>query len=872
MDYKVPVNSKNFHTIFNTDANEDTFELLYTALEYCINSFNGTAGPKNCSLNDLRQYLDKIIPLNSEIKERCLKKAALMKAPKLELDLYIRRNKNSRFLAGELFSKCHFKDKKAKICCSRPTVANLEWPKRLKGSTHLIMQLKTSDKNVIYVDIYRNTENRTLDADQKEVGRGDSSHGNANTYASIKTAELKGRYKLKVSKMHSDGLDKWVPIRYPNTRTYEGHVHAIAKFQVKSSPCKLDAVARHLLIIKLSVEKHRQNTTAKITNWESISTPESLSLINMHSVVANIPAYEDNLCRFIVVNHLALEEAEISFQFRYTLLKNCVESLKTRKQPLKVNSKTEISLTNLYKRHYEALKTDCLSFMQNLHAQDIDGNKNKRIDFEHALRAISLSESVTGLKCDPTDCLNSEAEKWYESTRKIISASEDKKKCLIDILEQERVFLTAADRVLKKVHPEISYTNIIYQHIDIFINEVLKKHAEDLAIDYLKSLENIEERMSSDIQLFETSKRLIKYIYKSAFVFKSQYSEMRKWFGLRVIERWFYCKQSTAIEQIRMALRLDRAVNRNPILSDMMTSQKISSSCNVITTILQNNLVKLKDLVESYEAENLFINSLQECILVIADEYKTSCSIKINPKTIDAAGSSFETRKNADIAGSSCEESKDSDRAEKPPEEIPKPHEEIKNGGITVSSRKTETKVMSVLANNLNVLSTFVEETVSGTAGVHSPKSAECLSECCWSHCSQIAEMYKSEMAEHVKKISQSTNKISRYFKVKNFVKYMKKLVFRKARPHMVIDVFLHFVSDIWDYALAIIDETAFSCSEETEKGEKKYKNVSFKGLLQALNELTKKFSKEDIRLTLLGSDRTKKLETKLQEASKKCK
>ncbi|KAG8190062.1 hypothetical protein JTE90_023034 [Oedothorax gibbosus] len=702
MDYKLPVNSKNFQTILNTDANEDTFELLYTALEYCVISFKGTAGPKDCTLKDLRQYLDKIIPLNSEIKERCLKKAALMKEPRFELDLRVRRNKNSKFLAGELFSKCHLKDKKTTICCARPTVANLEWPKRLKGSTHHVIRLKTFDKTVIYVDIYRKAEDRTLEADQKEADRGNSGHGNANTSETIKKAELKGRYKLKVAKIHSDGLDKWVPVRYPNTRTYEGHVHAIAKFQVKSSPCKLDAVARHLLIIKLSVEKHRQNTTAKITNWDCISTPESLSLINMHSIVANISACEDSLCKFIVVNHLVLEETEVSFQFRYTLLKNCVENVKTRKQPLKVNSKTEISLTNLYKRHYEALKTDCLSFMQNLHAQDINGNKNYRIDFETALRAISFSESITGEKCDPTDCLNSEAEKWYEKTRKIISASEDKTKCLTEILEQERVFLTAADKVLEKTHPEISYTTIIYQHIDIFINEVLKKQVEDLSIDYLKSPDNVEQRMSADIQLFEASKKLIKYIYKSAFVFKSQYSEMRKWFGLTVIERWFHCKQQTAIEQIRMALRLDRAVNMNPKLSDMTTWQKISSSCNEITTILQNNLVKLKDLVESPEGENLFINSLQECCSVIADEYKSRSFSEINPINIDNVRSSFDTRKNSaspDLScatngihaefESSCDETKTSDRYEEPPkviEDAGSPSEASKNAVIAGSS------------------------------------------------------------------------------------------------------------------------------------------------------------------------------------------
>ncbi|KAG8190063.1 hypothetical protein JTE90_023035 [Oedothorax gibbosus] len=133
--------------------------------------------------------------------------------------------------------------------------------------------------------------------------------------------------------------------------------------------------------------------------------------------------------------------------------------------------------------------------------------------------------------------------------------------------------------------------------------------------------------------------------------------------------------------------------------------------------------------------------------------------------------------------------------------------------------------------------------------------------------------MYESEIAEHVKKISRSTNKISRYFKVKSFVKYMKKVVFLKARPHMDLEVFLHFVSDIWDYVLAIIEETAFSCSGESENRAKKSKSVSFNGLhglLQALKELTKKFSKKDIRLTVLGSDRTKKLETKLQEATKK--
>lgn len=79
------------------------------------------------------------------------------------------------------------------------------------------------------------------------------------------------------------------------------------------------------------------------------------------------------------------------------------------------------------------------------------------------------------------------------------------------IYKLEKSNAKSADEVLGKIIQGTTYTSVIFNYIDAFINEVLKK-----SIKYLKQVSSdSEEQMSSALNVLRVSKVLINYTYKA---------------------------------------------------------------------------------------------------------------------------------------------------------------------------------------------------------------------------------------------------------------------------------------------------------------------------------------------------------------------
>lgn len=806
-------------SLLDAEMNDDIFKLLYIISEYSISNFKGTVEFKRTQ-EELRQYLDQIIPLGPERKSECLGKAASLQGPDFVLDVNVIEGSGLKFknLSGELFCKMWMKSdtKVAKFTKAVNLDRNPIW------NANDFLPLKNLDDRVLFIEIHRKQKN-SLSKDNAK-GAGNGIREKMSEVIPESNGKLKGIGKIKTIDIHSEGSDIWIPIKSPKNGNLKGHLHVEAILKVSRDYCGLNALKRHLLLIKLCVQMHIGDSEEIITCWDSISTSVLLGLVFLHYTMENIPVCETNICWFAVVNHLVIKGKKVSFQFRYRLLHKCVKELR---KCSKSNCNVEQSLKDMFVKQFEVLKKDCLTFIENLHSYDLGGDKYKRQDFEYALKTILFSKPVLGKYCDSFIILKSDAQKWYDKITEEISVCEDILKYFTETLEHQKEFQVSADKVLGKAFPEKTYTSVIFDHIDKFINETLKRGIKDLKHVSFDSEEDFEEQMSSTLKVFEVSKILIHYIYKASNEFQLKFSEMREWFGIEVIENWFDWKKQVAVRQIKMALCFDDAMQLNSI-SFVSRREKFSSSVKVVQGIIQNCLTDLWDLVSisgsSSRYDALFINALHECCTV----FVSGLTERNSPKnTIE-------------------------------------------------DSHKTAKKRICVLANDMHAMSMFIDRTVYGTVEAQCddlPKTEDFLLDWCCKLCTQIRRMHESVINKRVKKMSKSRSKLTQSLEIKKYTEFIETVVWKEARRYMTLDVLITFLKEIWSYTLVFIEKTAFNREEVPMSGHEQLSKCqcNFKGLLQILKETEKLCSVDDRAnfTKFLWNDEVKSLQKKLKDASK---
>ncbi|GIX99841.1 c2 domain-containing protein [Caerostris darwini] len=489
--------------------------LLYIASVYTINNCKPFAGSKNGDLQELHQHLDQLIPLENKTKLECFAKAELIRPPEFSLNVKIveaLRLKQKYYYNYSLFCKMWLSNNPE----YSKTTRIIDFDMHLVWNSSYRFDIKNPEGSVLIIEIRKiNTNKLDSFSKKKRLPPTVQTSGQMSSEQSSNELDEEGRIvgwsEIKMSDIYCEGIDTWIPIRSTKNGKPKGYLHVVAKIEPSKYYGGIWALKRHLMLIRICIENNFKLNDKKemITDWKQIVSSTSSSFIHLHSMIESIPIWEDMISWFIMTNHLAGRYNDISFQFMYCILFACENSIR---QMLRLQYGIERTLQDMFRKEVEILNDKCMKFAENLHTYDLVENKTKRLEFECSLKIIQLSNSILKQKNDPISVLKLEALKWFEKLLEDLPPSiENRIEYLTDIIEHMKVFHVIADRIIKKVFPEILYTSIINENIEKFFQETLKNCICEIVECLAHPLEEKDEFFEKTFKLFAASKSLLFY-------------------------------------------------------------------------------------------------------------------------------------------------------------------------------------------------------------------------------------------------------------------------------------------------------------------------------------------------------------------------
>ncbi|GBO34537.1 hypothetical protein AVEN_274672-1 [Araneus ventricosus] len=508
-----------FTDILDKDISDEILSLLYIISVYTINNCKATAGSKNCSFPELYQYLDQIIPLGNKNKIQCFEWAANLKPPDFVLDVKIVEALRLKWKKYLEFSRLYCKmwvssnPEQAKFTNPVDLPINPVWNESYR------LKVKNPEGDALVIEIRKVIVKKRNHHFQKQQfpSEAEAASSSDGTKVAQKQPEdyLFGWSEVRLSDVFCEGIDTWVPVKSIKNGRTKGYLHIVMKIGISKQNGEIYALKRHLLLIHLCVEDCLKVVDCEkmISTWEQIVSPTASTLLYLHSVIEGVPICEDVISWFIVINHVAVNNRIISAQFIHDLLLGCEKNIRHLSC---VKCSIDCSLEMVFKMEVESLNKRCLKLIENLHDLDLAENKSHRNDFEYSLRIIQISNGFLKLRNDPVSVMKSEGQRWLEKTAENVPAlvPSDKIKYLIEFTECTKDFLDAADRIIGKVYPEISYTTAIYEHLDKYFQKDLKDNINEIALELILMADEKDQLLMDALRLFESSKNLLFYVNK----------------------------------------------------------------------------------------------------------------------------------------------------------------------------------------------------------------------------------------------------------------------------------------------------------------------------------------------------------------------
>ncbi|GFQ85102.1 c2 domain-containing protein [Trichonephila clavata] len=780
----------------------ETSVILYIMSAYTINNFKPSAGPKSCSYPELYEYIDEIIPLKEDVKSDCFEKADCLRSPDFVLDVKIIEalNLKSKKLSksSRLFCKLWMGNypKSIKVTKAVDLKDNPVWNARYR------LDANNLKGNALLIEILKNNG-----PDERDKTRWENSPGTVRECGEDQDSIMIGRGEIKIAEVPCEGIDTWVPIKSFKTGRIKGNLHVTLKIGVSQHYGGICALKRHLLLIRICLENSlKNNNNDQITKWEQVVSSVASTLIFLHSTVESIPICEDRISWFIMFNQVARRNCKISFQFLYDLLFGCEKNIS---QLSRTQYKIDRPLKEMYHMETIVLNKRCIHFIGSLRTFDLVDNKNHRHEFEHSLKIIQVSSQLLKLRNDSVDIFKFVIPQFLRIIMKQIPEDpKSKAKYLIKLIEKLKGFLNTADSIFGRVYPELLYTSIVREDLDIFFNEILKSSIREIIYCLLNSKDEEDELREDSLRLFGESKNLIFYISKSMKdqTFEKKFQYLCEWFSTEVIESWFESNRDSAIRKIKMALCFDDMIGISTF--DLgFRKEKISSSAKVVPDILNNCLIELWKMISSSQSSyynKLFINSLHECCVEYASKI-----LKLNSSEMSSAG-----------------------------------------------KYKDSKMRLYVAVNDLNYLSSFIDQTISDTIKTlpsNAPDSKAFLLDECQKVCAVICEAHVIIAEKYIRKVAEAGNKLKQKLALKKYIDFMNKVLWRKADRYMTFDAFRIFSLEFWNRMLNAIQNNVKLYEMERNdaalndsKRDRNKSKLIFNGLLEILKETKKLCSNVD--------------------------
>lgn len=760
----------SLNDILYNEISDEYLKFLYITLVYVIQNYFGARSPKSEEPEKLLAFTNQFIPLSSKVKYEFFKKAKKIKSPEFILNIKI--IEASGFSPtdpdglSDPFCKIWLNDDKERIKRTNVKEHTLN-PMWNETFNFRIRDLRT---NILHLEVW-DKDPRGIAANLRQIKNVRNLRGfrlfcrdccQNTCYCCTKdTDDFIGKADILVNEIYSEGTDDWMPLKGTEKGTVNGRIHISIDFEVIRPRNVLGALKRHLLIFKIFLQQRLKeyNSNFIISNWDQILSPAAFTLLLQHTIQSSVSPPEDLLCRFIVFVHLMQNGYSFNYKFLYSIMR---ETCECHQQLLSAEFGLESSLDGLFRESANKVYHACLSVISTLHSIDLTIGEEKCKEFEYVLRCISICYDISGREELPWTILKSEATLWFQQVAEEIRNKDAKIKTHFISITLTYIisYHSAADKVIKNVFPDRSYTFYTYEILDSELSECLRLHMAEIGNESITSDGDIKDtKLKEALNVFSKMKEVTEYIRKILNVLQLglEIENFREWFGPNTLITWFSWKEELILRQIRQIVYSDSL--ENIFIKYSGRFEKQSLSVKLTSNLIEKELVQLWNLVshsEYQQYDSVFLKALHICIM----KYLELLLELVNSKYV------------------------------------------ISNFRMHGLSK------LCVIANNLWSLGIFVQKTVTETV-VHLPldccDTKFCLQLICRIICADISKEVELDIVNLVKKILDSNSKKRQTQALALYKNYLHNLFIEEAKSHMAFEIYVLFQKEMMAIILNIL-------------------------------------------------------------------
>ncbi|XP_015913556.1 BAI1-associated protein 3-like [Parasteatoda tepidariorum] len=599
-------------------SSQKTLEMLTVVAAYSIYHHFGTS-PQEIDQSELISYLHELSPIGSSLIKKCLDKAKALPAPNFALYVKIKEacglkhNMSSKY--GHPFCKVWL------VSASR----NYEYTEMMDNDDHPVwnkefyFSLKDPNKETLMIEVWDNDEEGIIESDTTVktkfcwpcIACKNSCFG-----GDTKLSVFIGLFQIELKNLSMEGTDEWVVIKSRTRKVEKGRLRVQIKIGVSGIKTNVDIFKRHMLLIKECLYDGLKNHTEDenpIYCLEDIIPPPGMILIFLHSVISGLSECEDAVCKFIVFNRTRSQNFAIPLRVIFRLINETGDCIDQKC----FEGSLENTLEDMYRKEAESLHDKCFTMLNALHTFDLANNKRHLDDFEFSLRCIHTCQEMLLISSAPLKSLKSEAQDWTELKREEIKEAfpDDEAKYTMELLDYLIYFHKAADKVIKRVYPDETYTKFTFDSLNL-LSDPLKTLVNTFIERTEESKEDRLTNIEKGLSIFSKLKQFVKYIVRVTQKEEEdlQICQFQKWFG----ENFFtMCFQERLELTKSMTVDAVNADDRTKLDTSVDGRKLQNESVDILLEIMRKNLTNLWKII-SYPRSS-------KCDLLFADAMYITC-------------------------------------------------------------------------------------------------------------------------------------------------------------------------------------------------------------------------------------------------------
>lgn len=759
----IGIDKSSLEDILYGELSNNYVKCVYFTCVYTVSNYFGVPGLKSEDPQNVLEYIDQMLHLEPTTKMDYLQKAKKVKAPDYHLVVKIIEAANLVPTDVDGLSDPYCKmwingDREAmKKTSVKEHTLNPEW------NETFTFGLKDLQSDVLRVEIWDEDpwgirENLMRIKDVKGT-KGLAQFcreccRNVCLCGSFGNDDFVGRVDVHVKDIPSEGTNEWLSLVDEKGKSFDGLLHISAEFSVPSARHMLNALKRHLLLLKVifleSVEKNK-NSQVPIITWEEFLSRSATTLIFQHGKQSGVASY-DAVCNLIVFVHLIQD----NFHLLYSVTK---ETHKIAQRLFAMDSATVDSLQSLYREAIRNVHQLCKAVITTLHGIDFVQEKERCVEFEFVLRCADLCEEIASTEEPFWALFKPEAISWLaklvEDINKIEAGA--KSEFLVSTLTYIHSYHSALDKLIRNIFPDKTYTQFTFDVLDLGLSKNIKPHIAKLTGESQNSFGATKKlKLKEAFEIFMRLQELSDYI---SSVTNSPETDLilanfRDWFGINIMEEWFKWKEESMVPEIQQFINRDDLKN-----ASTECARKRSSSVELTESLINQELLPLQ--------KSVFHSKYRKCDSAFLKVLHSVC-MKYSEFLLES----------------------------------------IYKQNIFSNFQVIGMKQLCVMANNVWSLATFANNTVSGTQ-VKVPTNTRgtqlCLELTCRILSRDIAKEFEREIATYFRNICEATSRRNQAAAIQEYANGMQQLISKQARPNMAANIYLLFMEETWKIVIDVV-------------------------------------------------------------------